>query len=87
MNNLLNISVFSYIQISYMYTYNVHAQSHYYYSSELYGALDQRHDLKWKFSKEVDVTGVYDDFSTLVPGSENKAETTPIVSFSIMLHI
>ena len=54
--------------------------THHDYTQELYGALDRRHDLKWKFPKEKDITGVYDDFSTLVPDSENKAETTPIVS-------
>ena len=53
--------------------------------SELYGALDKRCDLKWKFPKETELTGVYDDFSTLAPDPKNKAEPTPIVSLSNIL--
>ena len=53
----------------------------------LYGALDGRHDLKWRFPKKTKITGVYDDFSTLARDQENKAESEPIVRFSIVLHI
>ena len=50
-------------------------------SSELYGSVDHRRDLKWKFPKEVDVAGVYTDFVTLARvDDKSKTGTTPPVS-------
>ena len=56
------------------------------YFSELYGDLDWRHDLKWRFRKETKITGVYDDFSSLAPDldKKTKAEPAPIVRFLII---